>query len=380
MRNQANALTEWRPTFVGAIKVESSIARDSDIIPFDDTPAGRRAFLRLRLTGRSPRLRGVLAKLRPAVIHAHFGGDGWLVSRSAQQLGIPLVVTLHGHDVTRQPNAPGVRGIRYRRNLRTMFDRATVILAVSEFIRDRAIAVGADPAKVVVHHTGVAIPPEPEPVPKKWDVMFVGRFVEKKGVDDLVEAVALLREQRPSVASAATRRGLSPKVLFIGAGPLEDGVRARAAALGLDATFLGAQEPAVVARCMTESRIFVSPSKTASDGDAEGLPTTILEAASLGLPVVSTRHSGIPEAVLHGETGLLSDERDPAALAANIEQLLGDEAMRTRLGAQARRHIVDNFDLRKQTRILEERYAAAADGVPAGQATSRTGSGVSPRH
>src|SRR5215470_17434688 len=73
VRNQANALTEWRPTFVGAIKVDSSIARDSDIIPFDQTPAGRRAFLRLRLTGRSPRLRRVLAQIRPEVIHAHFG-------------------------------------------------------------------------------------------------------------------------------------------------------------------------------------------------------------------------------------------------------------------------------------------------------------------
>src|SRR5262249_696236 len=153
--------------------------------------------------------------------------------RSAQQLGIPLIVTVHGHDVTRQPNAPGVHGIRYRRNLRTMFGRATLVLAVSEFIRDRAIAAGADPAKVIVHHTGVTIPPEPQPVAKNWDVMFVGRFVEKKGIDDLVEAVGLICERRRSVASAAGRRGLSPKVLFIGSGELEDGVRARAVELGL---------------------------------------------------------------------------------------------------------------------------------------------------
>jgi colanic acid/amylovoran biosynthesis glycosyltransferase len=145
-------------------------------------------------------------------------------------------------------------------------------------------------------------------------------------------------------------------VLFIGGGPLEARMRDRAAALGLDATFLGAQEPAVVARSMVESRIFVAPSRTAADGDAEGLPTTILEAASLGLPTVSTRHSGIPEAVVHGETGLLGAEGDRSALAAHIRRLLADEHLRTRLGEQARRHVEDHFDLVRQTRLLEDIY------------------------
>jgi glycosyltransferase involved in cell wall biosynthesis len=281
------------------------------------------------------------------VVHAHLGGDGWLISRSAVQLGIPLVVTLHGRDVTTQSTTPGMRGARYRRNLRKAFDRATIVLAVSEFIRQKAIDLGADPAKVRVHHTGVPIPPAPLPVPKKWDVVFVGRFVEKKGIDDLIEAVGMIEAPRP-------------RTLFIGDGPLEEPMRERAAALGLDATFLGFQESAVVRRCLTESRIFVSPSKTAPDGDAEGLPTTILEAASLGLPTVSTYHSGIPEAVLHGETGLLCDEGDRPSLARNIQRLLTDDALRMRLGRQARRHVEAHFDLPKQTRLLEEIYETAA--------------------
>ncbi|MDG4790512.1 glycosyltransferase [Micromonospora sp. WMMD1102] len=358
VRNQGLALPRWQPRFLGATRIDSPLAAETDVIAYPDGGRDRQAFLRLRLTGESPRLRRLLAGLRPSVVHAHFGNDGWLISRTAEQLGVPLVVTVHGYDVTRQPHAPGLRGVRYRRNLCQVFDRAALILAVSGFIRDRAIAAGADPGKVRVHHTGVPVPAEVPDVPKRWDVTFVGRFVEKKGVDDLVEALGTLADRRP-------------RVLLIGSGPLEWPIRKRAAALGLDATFLGAQEPSAVARHLAESRVFVSPSKTAADGDAEGLPTTILEAASLGLPTVSTYHSGIPEAVLPGRTGLLGQEGDRAALAGNIRQLLVDDGLRARVGGAARRHVAEHFDLHRQTRLLEELYESVAAGRP-GQPAGRT--------
>ena len=341
VRNHGDALRDWRPTFLGATRVSSPLAADSDVIAFPDTPEGRRAFLRLRLTGESPRLRSLLTRLRPRLVHAHFGGDGWLISASAAELGLPLIVTVHGHDVTRQPDAPGLRGLRYRRNLRAVFERATVILAVSEHIRDKAVLRGADPAKVRVHYSGVPILPATPAVEPWWDVAFVGRFVAKKGVDDLITALAQLDR---------------PRAVLIGSGPLVEKMRAYAAELGVDATFLGAQEPAAVARELARSRVFVAPSKTAPDGDSEGLPTTILEAGALGVPTVSTRHSGIPEAVVDGSTGLLGPEGDPAALASHIAALLADDELRRRLGAGARAHVATHFDLREQSRLLERLY------------------------
>ncbi|HEV7711896.1 MAG TPA: glycosyltransferase, partial [Asanoa sp.] len=251
----------------------------------------------------------------------------------------------HGQDVTRQANARGARGFRYRRNLRAAFERAALVIAVSEHIRRRAIALGADPAKVRVHHIGVPAPTAPAATEKKWDVVFVGRFVEKKGIDDLVEALGRLDGVR---------------ALFIGTGPLEKTIRLRAAALGLDATFLGAQAPAVVGRSMAAAHVFAAPSKTAANGDAEGLPTTILEAQRLGVPVVSTYHGGIPEAVSHGETGLLVAEGDRAGLAASIQRLLADGELRARLGEQARRSADAHFDLATQTRLLEDLYESVA--------------------
>ncbi len=352
IRNQGDALPAWQPVYLGAVRVASAIAADTDVIVCPDTPRGRREWRLLRLTGESKRLRRLLARLRPAVVHAHFGGDGWLISRSAARFGVPLVITLHGLDVTRQAAAPGLRGVRHRRHLRAAFDRAALVIAVSGFIRDRAVALGADPAKVRVHHTGVPIPPLPPAAPKEWDVVFVGRFVEKKGIDDLIEAAGMLAELRP-------------RVLLIGTGPLEPAMRERAARLGVDATFLGVQEPPAVLRHLAASRVLAAPSKTASDGDTEGLPTTILEAASVGLPVVATWHSGIPEAVTHELTGLLSAERDPAALAANLRRLLTDDVLRDRLGRQARRHVETHFDLRTQTRLLEEMYESLTAEAPA---------------
>jgi len=249
--------------------------------------------------------------------------------------------------VTVQPHARGVRGARYRRNLRTAFARSAAILAVSESIRARAIDLGADPAKVRVHHTGVPIPDAPTASTITWDVAYVGRFVDKKGIDDLIEAVGMIRP-------------VQPRVVLIGDGPLSAAMRERAQRLGLDASFLGACEPSVVAACVAASRVFVAPSKTAADGDTEGLPTTILEAASLGLPTISTDHSGIPEAVVHGQTGILCAENAPSELAAAIRRLLVDDALRARMGQQARRHVESHFDIRHQTRLLEDIYDSVA--------------------
>ena len=351
IRNQADAFTRWRPTYVGAVKVESPLARDTDLIVYPPGLAGRADFLRLRLAGGSRRVGRLLAELRPDLVHAHFGGDGWLISRSAVRSGTPLVLTLHGRDVTAQPNAAWPRGARYRRNLRTAFDRASLVLAASEAIRRKAIDLGADPARVLVHHTGVPVPPAPAVAPRMWDVTFVGRFVAKKGIDDLIEAIGMMPVPRP-------------RVLLVGAGPLEAALRARAFDLRLDATFLGEQPPDVVRTCLTESAMLVSPSKTAPNGDAEGLPTTILEAGALGVPVVSTWHSGIPEAVVDGETGLLAREGDRSALAGHIGRLLVDEEFRARLGRQARQRIRTHFDVSTQAGVLENLYESALASAP----------------
>jgi colanic acid/amylovoran biosynthesis glycosyltransferase len=339
VRAQADALTRWEPVYAGATKIDSPLSRDTDLIAYP-TEADRRAFLRLRLTGTSPQLQKTIAAVRPELVHAHFGGDGWLISASAARAQLPLIVTLHGHDVTRQPSSTGPKGVRYRRNLRTAFQRAKVLIAVSEVIRERAIHWGADPAKVRVHYNGVPIPTEVPDVPKQYDVAFVGRFVEKKGADDLIAALASVKA----------------KALFIGDGPRFAEMQGYARSLNVDATFLGARPADEVYRLLAQSRLLAAPSRTAADGDSEGLPTTVVEAMALGLPVVSTHHSGIPEAVTDGVTGLLGPEGDREALTANLRKLLDDPALQASMGKAARARAEADFDAAKQSSRLEDIY------------------------
>jgi glycosyltransferase involved in cell wall biosynthesis len=209
----------------------------------------------------------------------------------------------------------------------------------------KVLELGGDPAKVIVHHIGIPVlPPTPPDVEKRWDVAFVGRFVEKKGIFDLVAALGQLRPE------------LQPRCVFVGDGPLSGRVREAVQEAGIDVTFLGAQPPDIVQATLKAARVFAAPSRTAANGDSEGFGMVFLEAAAAGLPVVSTRHGGIPEAVLDGETGLLSSEGDVDALAENLRSLLLSPDLRARLGAAGRRRVESEFDIVKQTELLEEIY------------------------
>ena len=103
-------------------------------------------------------------------------------------------------------------------------------------------------------------------------------------------------------------------------------------------------------------KIFCLPSETASNGDSEGLGMVILEAMAHQLPVVATQHGGIPEAVLDGQTGLLSKEKDTQALADNIVRLTTDPQLASSLGQKGRMRLEKEFDINVQTKKLEELY------------------------
>lgn len=350
VRNQVDAFRSTTATCAGMIRVDSIIARREDIVLYEEGGARERLAIRLALRFGSNRITRLLLAHDIELVHAHFASDALIVAPSVRKLGLPLVVTLHGHDVTLLPAQPGRRGRRYRRRLAALFAQADLLLAVSEHIRDTAVRLGADPRKVQVHHVGVPVPTEEPSRPvAEHDVLFVGRLVAKKGADDLLRAAARL----PS--------GRTIRLVIAGAGPLEGQLRALAADLGLTVDFLGEVEPRRIRELMRSSKLVAVPSKTAGSGDTEGLPTVAVEAGAAALPVVGTRHAGIPEIVIDGVTGALVDEGDVEALAAGIDRLLTDEAARVRLGAAARERVLEGFDLVRQTAVLEERYQAVLD-------------------
>jgi colanic acid/amylovoran biosynthesis glycosyltransferase len=132
---------------------------------------------------------------------------------------------------------------------------------------------------------------------------------------------------------------------FIGDGPLLDECRALAKHLSVadQIRFHGAQPSETVRRLMSQASIFLQHSVTAESGDTEGLPVAILEAMASALPVISTRHSGIPEAVLDGGTGILVDEHDVDGIAAAIAALLSDPVRARAMGAAGRRRVLSRY-------------------------------------
>lgn len=344
VRNQAEALTRWEPTLVGLKRTASPTSRVTDIIV--DLPSKLHRKLHI-LTGRSRRLSRFVRASGAELIHVHFATDAWLVVKAARAAGVPIIVTVHARDVTAALNQGSfLRKMVMRYRVRYALSRASKVITVSDYIRTYALAAGAHEAQTVRLYTGTPIPEQAD-FQKDWDIVFVGRLVEKKGVDDLFAA---LRD--------AGDIGL--RVAVAGDGPLMEHLVSEAANISAQITFLGMLEPAAALDTISRSRVLAAPSKTGTDGDIEGLPTVIVEALALGVPVVATRHSGIPEAVVDGINGRLVDEGDVGELAHALTSLLGDELEAARASAKARELATKTFDIATQSAQLELLYDQVA--------------------
>ena len=183
-------------------------------------------------------------------------------------------------------------------------------------------------------------------------IVTVGRLVEKKG-----HAVAL-------EAIADVARDIPVRYDVVGGGPLAVPLEALVRKLGLEevVTLHGRQDSAFVRHLLDEAHLFVLASMEAADGDTEGAPVALMEAHASGLPVVSTRHAGVPEVVLDGQSCLLVPENDPSSLAGAIRQLIRDNEDWPTLGAAGRAHVEETFDVAPCTEELLGVYALALSG------------------
>ncbi len=350
IRTHAETLGRFRPLLVG-LEDKGNVPphfRDRTIIP--DSVLDR---LRFRLIGPSPAFVRQVRAARPALLHAHFGPDGLAALPLARLLGIPLVTTLHGYEVSRPDSRLLTSGraswIRYALHGRRLMKDGDLFVAVSEALRRRAIQRGYPADRTIVIYNGIDLRrfAAAGAHPRDGLILHVGRLVEKKGTSLLIKAFAQLREQCPGA-----------RLVIIGDGPLRAALERQTGQMGLAkaVTFLGECSPEVVAAWMRVAWVLAAPSLTASDGDAEGLPTVIIEAASASLPVVASDHSGAPEAVVDGRSGFIVPEGDPTALARRLLDLLGSARLRTAMAASARILASERFDAGRQTRLLEDNY------------------------
>jgi glycosyltransferase involved in cell wall biosynthesis len=275
-------------------------------------------------------------------LHAHFASLATTVARLASLLtGVPYSFTAHAKDLFHESVDP--------RDVDRKIAGASHVVTVSDFNVRHLVraypAASVTPLRRVYNGIDLErfayVPGRSgEPV-----ILAVGRLVEKKGFADLIRAVAELR---------AVGRPIRCRI--VGGGELEPALRALAAGLGIDdlVTLTGPLPQAEVRAELERAHVFVAPCVVGSDGNADGLPTVLLEAMAIGTPCISTDVTGITEAVRDGETGLVAPQRAPRELAATILRVIDDPSGAALLAAAARELIAEEFDVSRQSALLEE--------------------------
>ncbi len=293
------------------------------------------------------------------VIHAHFGTVG-RTAAALRRIGAiegPLVTTFHGVDMS--------ASLMANEDIYTrLFIEGEAFLPVSEYWRTKLLTLGAPAERTIVQHMGIdtqALAFRPRWVDQRGRgnhplrALSIGRLVEKKGIEFALEAVARYRN-----------RGHQIVYTIIGDGPLRGELERLIDLYELTGTarIMGLRSNAEVRRLLYQNDVLIAPSVTDKEGDQEGIPVTIMEAMAVGVPVISTLHSGIPELVEHGMSGLLAIERDPEGIALALAELTDTAGFARRLTQNARAKVEREFDLAKLNRRLAEFYESLVRGEP----------------
>lgn len=290
------------------------------------------------------------------IIHCHFGHRALEVLHLQSLAGLktPVVCTFHGVDMSAHLKAFG--NDRYE----PIIGQLTKALPVSHFFANRLCSLGFDLKDVQVHRVGVdltrfkyaeRVRGSDEPL----RLLSIGRLVEKKGFKYALMAVARLIKERPDLAIEYSIVGDGDDFAF-----MEDFITN--AGLSENVKLLGSRTHQEVAQALAVSHALIVPSVTAEGGDQEGVPTVAMEAAASGLPVIATRHSGLPEIVLHELTGLLSDEKDIEGMMINIIRLYDNPNLGRTMGWAGRVHVEHEFNIRHQNRKIIDLYEGIAFG------------------
>ena len=283
------------------------------------------------------------------VLLAQYGVCGAAVAPACRLAGVRLIVHFHGFDASRQSTLK-----RYAAAYLEMFSVAETVVGVSAPMCAQLRAIGCPESKILHNPYGVQEqflalqPPLQDPV-----FVAVGRFVEKKGPLQTIEAFRAVHSIHPEA-----------RLWMAGDGPLLEACRDAVRRYGLEkeVMFPGILRHDMVPAFLQRGLAFVQHSVQAESGDSEGTPVAILEASAAGLPVISTRHAGIPEAVQDGISGILVQEGDITGMSEAMRSLLETPGLARRMGDAGRRHIRERYAMKRYLTTLKA--ALSGDAAP----------------
>jgi glycosyltransferase involved in cell wall biosynthesis len=297
-------------------------------------------FIRFFSKTNQEHLESYLKKERIDIIIAEYGLSGSKNLEVIKKLNIPLIVHFHGFDASVNEVIKENKEI-YKK----MFEYAKSVVVVSNVMKHKLLKLGCPKEKIILNICGpnnLFI----ETIPKftKKQFIAIGRFVDKKAPYYTIFSFDKVLQKHPDA-----------KLIIAGDGQLLNTCRNIAKALKIENNifFPGKITPEHVKNYLIESLAFVQHSVTAENGDMEGTPVAILEASAAGLPVISTKHAGIPDVIVHEETGLLVEEHDVEGMAENMLKVLNDIEYAKKLGTAGKQRIKDHFTMEKHISVIQ---------------------------
>ena len=297
-------------------------------------------------------LSSLLERRGADLMHIYFGHTGVHLLPFIERWSRPCVVSFHGADVACKPE---IRD--YGRKLKRLFKSVPLVLSRSNSLSERLISLGCPPEKLRLCRTGVPLRQfqfvqRDAPTDGRWRLLQACRLIPKKGVATTLCAFAIFQKEFPKA-----------ELVIAGKGPLQAHLEELAEELGIASKvqFRGFLTQGELMDLYARAHIFVHPSETPPDQNQEGIPNSVLEAMSTGLPVVATTHGGIPEAVEHGRGGLLVEERDFESLAASLKEIARSKNAFREMGLLGSEYVAANFEQTAQIRSLEAHYTEAVE-------------------
>ncbi len=301
----------------------------------------KRILKRKNIAIRTNSLITYLKNERINVVFAEYGMVGALVTDACKRAGIPLVIHFHGADAHHYGTVS-----KYLSLYEAAFEYCSGIFVVSKDMEKTLTNLGAPKEKITYVPCGVdtARFMQVPALTDKNDFLAIGRFVEKKSPISVVKAFEIVLKSLPD-----------SRLYMAGNGPLFSEIERYLKEQDLEKNIflMGVLTQDQVKSVISRVKCFVQHSVTAKNGDMEGSPVTIIEASASGLPIVSTRHAGINEAVIDGITGYLVDEFDIKAMSERMIELAQSQELAVRMGKAGRLHIIENYSIEKQVAKID---------------------------
>ncbi len=297
----------------------------------------------------------LLREHQPALAHVYYGHKAAKYLAMLRRWGGPCVVSFHGLDVT-----AGVYKPEHGATLADVFAHARLVLGRSESLLERLAELGCPREKLRLNRASIPLEHIPRAIRRPppdgaWVFLQACRLISKKGLATTLRAFAEVARAEPGA-----------RLILAGDGPLAGELQVLVAELDLGGRvrLAGWCSQEELFRLYGEAHIFLHPSETTASGDQEGVPNSLLEAMASGLPVIGTRHGGIPEAVTDRVDGFLVPERSPESLAVAMLNLTRNPDLLEQLSTRAPLSVEGKFGARAQLGVLEDCYAEAIRSAP----------------